>query len=283
MAIVKANPTDAAPSFSQPDGAYSIDDSLEFIRLLGTPIACATYDSALERIKALAHERRPAAVCPSNTHILGEARHNPEFASILARFDLVLPDGMPVVWALNSRGAGLKDRVYGPYLMRHALRNTPRPWRHFFFGDSEECLAELRRVLIELQPDIEIAGMLSPPFRPFTEVDEASFADTINRADADFVWVALPGVRMERWIIDNQARYQRGVFLAVGDAFALLSGRRSFAPRWMQRMGLTWAYRVCREPLRLGPRYLRYNSMFVSYLLRDVLHMRARQKVRPTT
>jgi N-acetylglucosaminyldiphosphoundecaprenol N-acetyl-beta-D-mannosaminyltransferase len=183
---------------------------------------------------------------------------------------------MPVVWALNLRGAALKDRVYGPYFMRYALQHTPRPWRHFFFGDSEECLAELRRVLLQLQPDIEIVGMLSPPFRPFTEADEASFADTINRAKPDFVWVALPGVRMERWIIDNQPRYRRGVFLAVGDAFSLLSGRRSFAPSWMQRLGLTWAYRLSKEPLRLGPRYLRYNATFVYYWLWDTLRGRAR-------
>jgi N-acetylglucosaminyldiphosphoundecaprenol N-acetyl-beta-D-mannosaminyltransferase len=250
---------------------------LEAIQLLGTSVACATYDSALEQIKALAGEPRPSAVCPCNTHIIGEARHSPEFARVLGQFDLVLPDGMPVVWALNARGAGLKDRVYGPYFMRHTVQNAPRPWRHFFFGDSEECLAELRRVLVRLQPDIEIAGMLSPPFRHFTEADEASFADQINRANPDFVWVALPGVRMERWIIQNQERYLRGVFLAVGDAFSLLSGRRSFAPSWMQRMGLTWAYRLCKEPMRLGPRYLRYNSMFVSYLLWDMLRGRAWQ------
>lgn len=253
---------------------------LEAIKVLGTPVACATYDSALERIKALALEQRGTAVCPSNTHILGEARHNPVFARVLDRFDLVLPDGMPVVWALNLGGAGLKDRVYGPYFMRHTVLNTPRPWRHFFFGDSEECLADLRRVLVQLQPDIEIAGMLSPPFGHFTEADEASFAEIIGRADPDFVWVALPGVRMERWIIDNRERYRRGVFLAVGDAFSLVSGRRSFAPRWMQRMGLTWAYRLCKEPLRLGPRYLRYNSMFVMYLIWDMLRGRALGKVR---
>ena len=141
----------------------------------------------------------------------------------------------------------------------------------------QECLAELRRVLLRLQPDIEIAGMLSPPFRRFTEADEVSFADQINRANPDFVWVALPGVRMERWIIENQERYRRGVFLAVGDAFSLLSGRRSFAPSWMQRMGLTWAHRLCKEPMRLGPRYVRYNSMFVSYLLWDMLRGRAWQ------
>jgi N-acetylglucosaminyldiphosphoundecaprenol N-acetyl-beta-D-mannosaminyltransferase len=133
-----------------------------------------------------------------------------------------------------------------------------------------------------LQPDIEIVGMLSPPFRPFTQADDVSFADTINRANPDFVWVALPGVRMERWIIDNQARFRKGVFLAVGDAFTLLSGRQSYAPQWMQRTGLTWAFRLYKEPLRLGPRYLRFNSMFIFYLLWDVLRGRARQKVRPT-
>lgn len=268
---------------SQHDTADPAGGSLESVRLMGTHVACATYDSALERIKALAREPRATAVCPSNTHIIGEARHNPEFARVLARFDLVLPDGMPIVWALNLGGAGLNDRVYGPYFMRHAVQNTGRPWRHFFFGDSKECLAELRRVLLQLRPDIEIVGMLSPPFRPFTEADEVSFADLINRAAPDFIWVALPGVRMEQWIIKNQARYRGGVFLAVGDAFTLLSGRRSFAPPWMQRMGLTWLYRLSKEPLRLGPRYLRYNLMFVSYLLWDVLCRRAWQRVRPTS
>lgn len=282
MALVSSKPVDADLSSSRSGSAHAPERSLPSIGILGTPVACATYDSALERIKILARQPRPTAVCPSNTHILGEARHRTEFARTLARFDLVLPDGMPVVWALNFRGAGLKDRVYGPYFMRHVLRNTPRPWRHFFFGDSEECLVALRRVLLELQPDIEIAGMLSPPFGSFTEGDEASFADIINRADPDFVWVALPGVRMEQWIINNQARYRRGVFLAVGDAFTLLSGRRSFAPAWMQRMGLTWAYRLAKEPFRLGPRYLRYHSLFVSYWLWDALHERSWKKVGPT-
>ena len=246
------------------------------IRVLGTLVACATYDSALEEIKALAKQPRPTAVCPANTHILAEARHDPEFARILDKFDLVLPDGMPVVWSLNRLGAGLHDRVYGPYFMRHTMVRTPRPFRHFFFGDSEECLVELRRVVTQLQPDIEIVGTLSPPFRPLTEADEDSFAEIINRADPDFVWVALPGVRMERWIISNQARYRRGVFLAVGDAFKLLSGRRPFAPAWMQRMGLTWLFRLSAEPGRLGPRYVRYNLLFLLYLLSDALRSRKR-------
>ena len=241
------------------------------INVLGVSVGCVTYQSALEIVQELARESRPTAVCPANTHILAEARQEPDFARVMAKFDLVLPDGMPVVWALNLRGAGLSDRVYGPYFMKYALQNTSRPWRHFFFGDTEECLEDLRRAALKLQPNIEIVGALSPPFRQWNESDEARFAQTINNAAPDFVWVALPGGRMERWIIDNQSRYQRGVFLAVGDAFTLLSGRRPFAPKWMQRLGLTWLFRLLAEPGRLGPRYLRYNSLFVFYLLRDSL------------
>lgn len=241
------------------------------LNVLGTRVACATYDSALESAKALAKAGRPTAVCPANTHILAEARHNPTFGEILRKFDLVLPDGMPVVWALNACGAGLVDRVYGPYLMRHVVKHTPRPWRHFFFGDTADCLADLQQAVRRLQPDIEIVGALSPPFRAWSEADERQFADTINAARPDFVWVALPGVRMEKWITDNQARYRSGVFLAVGDAFTLLSGRRRFAPKWMQRLGLTWFYRLCTDPLRLAPRYLRYNLLFVFYLMKHAV------------
>jgi len=241
------------------------------IEVLGTPVACVTYESALEVVKQLAKEPRPTAVCPANTHIVAEARHEPEFARIMKTFDVVLPDGMPIVWAMNLRGGGLSDRVYGPYFTRHALQNCPRPWRHFFFGDTEEVLEALKVEAKKLQPDIEIVGAISPPFRAWTESDEAQFADAINRVNPDFIWVGLPGGRMEKWIIDNQQRYQRGVFLAVGDAFTLLSGRRPFAPAWMQRLGLTWLYRMLAEPRRLGPRYLRYNSLFVYYLVRDWL------------
>jgi N-acetylglucosaminyldiphosphoundecaprenol N-acetyl-beta-D-mannosaminyltransferase len=221
---------DADPSL-QPDTVYPTDGSLETIRLLGTSVACATYDSALERIKALAREPRATAVCPSNTHILGEARHNPEFARVLTRFDLVLPDGMPVVWALNFRGAGLKDRVYGPYFMRHALRNTPRPWRHFFFGDSEECLAELRRALVQLHPDIEIVGMLSPPFRPFTEADEVSFADTINRADPDSCGWRCPACRWN----SGSSTIRRGIEAVCSLRWAMHSPCSAAAGRSLRR------------------------------------------------
>ena len=101
----------------------------------GAAVACATYNSALEQIKALARKSRATAVCPSNTHIIGEARHNPEFARVLTPLSTwCCRTGCP--WFGRSTFVEpVRTGVYGPYFMRHASRNTPRPWRHFFFGE----------------------------------------------------------------------------------------------------------------------------------------------------
>ena len=241
------------------------------IEILGTPVSVIDYDSAIEESKRLARSGRPAAVSASNTHIIALARQKPDFGSVMSQFDLVLPDGMPLRWTLNAKGAGLRDRVYGPYFMEKTVRATPKPWRHFLFGGTEQTLDELRKHLREIQPGVEIAGTFSPPFRAWSEQDEEEFARRIAEAKPDFVWVALGGERQERWIMQNLPRHQRGVFCAVGDAFVLLAGQRSFAPEWMQRLGVTWAYRLWQEPKRLWRRYARFNTLFLWYTLRDAL------------
>jgi len=241
------------------------------ITILGTPVAVVDYDAAIAESLRLAGEPKPAAVAASNTHIISLARHQRDFGAVMRKFDLILPDGMPLRWSLNARGAALKDRVYGPYFMEKMICATPRPWRHFFFGGTEQTLEALTTHLRAIQPGLEIAGALSPPFRTWTTDDEQAFAQTIAEAKPDFIWVALGGERQERWIIDNLARHSRGVFFAVGDAFVLLGGQRAFAPGWMQRSGLTWAYRLGQEPGRLWKRYTQFNSLFVFYTIRDAL------------
>jgi len=235
------------------------------VEVFGLPFALLDYTSTCAELVRLAARPRPgaAAFCP--THLLAEARMHDEFRALLGTFDLRVPDGMPVVWLINALGGTLRDRVYGPYLMRHVFQHAPSSFRHFLFGGSPECLQQLERALRGLRPDAAIVGALSPPYRPWTEEDEAGFARTIAAADPDFIWVALGGVKQERWIAQNRHRYRRGVFLAVGDAFELLAGRRAFAPAWMQRLGLTWVYRVVQEPRRLWKRYLIYNSVFAVF------------------
>lgn len=244
-------------------------DEPQAMEVIGLPLHAVTYKSAVAHIKALAEKPSPSTVAAANTHIAAASRMSPAFQRRMRQFDLVVPDGMPLVWAMNRKGAELPDRVYGPYLMREVIRHTPAPYRHALFGGSESCLGKLVPALKELQPDLEIVDTYSPPFRAWSEEDEAAFARRFRDASADFIWVCLGGEKQETWIQDNLHRHARGVFLAVGDAFSLLAGERPFAPDWMQSAGLTWLYRLIQEPRRLVPRYFSNNGRFLYYWMRD--------------
>ncbi|MEM1158916.1 MAG: WecB/TagA/CpsF family glycosyltransferase [Verrucomicrobiota bacterium] len=241
-------------------------ERLKHIEILGTPVACATYASAMEAVQRMASTFRVAAVCASNTHIISHARYDRAFGAIMQSFDLVLPDGMPLIWYLNRRKAGLKDRVYGPYFMKYVLEHSPANLRHFFFGGKRSTLDKLIEISQAYNPQINIVGSYCPPFRRWSDEDEIENARVIRESCADLIWVALGGERQERWIAQNIHRHEHGVFLAVGDAFELLAGNRSFAPHWVQKSGLTWLYRLAQEPKRLWWRYFKYNTLFLWYL-----------------
>ena len=241
--------------------------------ILGTKIALTNYAEAFRVAEDFARGGGVRCVAAANTHLLAEAALDSGFAGALRGFDLILPDGMPLIWALRLDGHEIEDRVYGPYFMEHVLRHSPEGMSHYFFGGTEQCLANLQRRATSLNPAIRIAGAASPPFGAWGDETEARLIADINDARPDFVWVALGGVKQELWIARNRARFARGVFLAVGDAFALLAGNRSFAPAWMQRRGLTWLYRLCQEPGRMLPRYLSYNTRFVTAFLAERLRL----------
>jgi len=241
-------------------------------RVLGVELSLLDYQRAVQSIEELTHLKRPAAVSFCNTHLVTEAAHRSDFQKVLASFDLNFPDGMPLVWALNTGGANLNDRVYGPYLMKAFFEpGTHHRLRHFLLGSTIETLEVLSTKLLEKNPLSQIVGHLSPPFRTLTEADNAAIAIAVIAAKPDCIWLAMGGVKQETWIAQNIHRYPRGVFLAVGDAFALLSGRANFAPMWMQKSGLTWLYRLCKDPRRLANRYFRSNLLFIYYFVKSML------------
>jgi N-acetylglucosaminyldiphosphoundecaprenol N-acetyl-beta-D-mannosaminyltransferase len=244
---------------------------IKTVTVLDIPLACVNYASAVKHLQDLARQDHPAAVCAANTHILALSAHDAQFGNVIKSFDFIVPDGTPLVWCMNRLGAGLKERVYGPYLMQESLRQLGKPWKHFFFGGTEECLHELVEKSTQLNPDINIVGTFSPPFGKWSEADQIHFAEVIQAKQPDFIWVALGGGKQETWIHEHLHRHPRGVFLAVGDAFELIAGRRPFAPAWMQKSGLTWVYRLWQEPRRMLSRYVKFNSLFLYYLIRSKL------------
>lgn len=243
--------------------------------VLGTPLAVIDYQGAVALTRSWADEPAVHAVAAANTHVVALGRHDREFAATLLQFDLIVPDGMPLVWAMNRRGAGLRDRVYGPTLMLHALEQPGVP--HFLLGGSEELLTNLTGKLRARFPGIVIAGSYSPPFGTWSAEENAAIFQKIAASGAKYIWVGLGCPKQEKWIADNKSKLPPGVYFAIGAAFAFHAGMVSQAPGWMQKRGLEWAYRLIAEPGRLWKRYLVYNSLFLWYLLLDSI-FRSAQK-----
>jgi len=246
--------------------------------LLDIPFSLTDYDGALARIAAMVAERRRGYLCCTSVHGLMVSRGDAEMAAALRGAALNLPDGMPVVWALNRLcpGPDLGDRVYGPALMERACEQAAREGhRIFLYGSHDDrALAELTGALRRRWPGLAIAGAWSPPHRDLSEPERGEVGQRIDASGADVVWCGISTPRQEKWLAAMRPLLEAPVLISVGAAFDFLAGRVAQAPPWMQRHGLEWAYRTWREPRRLGPRYLRNNPAFIAAVARQYLRER---------
>ena len=222
------------------------------LEVLGMPLLLTDYRGLGEQCCQWARGEGCVALDFANTQIVTMRRHESWFRELTSSYDGFPPDGMPLVWCLRLAGAHLRDRVYGPTFMREFLRSVPKEFTHYLLGGSEECGAKLRAVFGKVNPGIQFVGAFhgkcAADGRMEDAAEEAVIAE-INRLSPDFIW--------------------------VGFAFDVNAGMKPDAPAWMQRMGLTWVYRLGSEPGRLWWRYLRYNSLFLFYLLWDGLRGKA--------
>jgi N-acetylglucosaminyldiphosphoundecaprenol N-acetyl-beta-D-mannosaminyltransferase len=198
----------------------------------------------------------------------------------LQRATLVLPDGMPVVWAANMLGESLRERVYGPELMmRYNDRCAERGHRVWLYGGRDQgSLVQLALSLRRRHPGIQIVGGYSPPFRSLAADEEASIVRQINDARADVLWVGIGVPKQEKWMARMRDRLDAPVLVGVGAAFDFHAGLVPQAPAALQRLGLEWAFRLVQEHRRLWRRYLRYNPRFVTgFAHQYVRHVRSRR------
>lgn len=237
-----------------------------------------TYAGAVEWILEKADRRDQAyAVEAANTHVAALARSDQDFGNAMSKFDLICPDGMPLIWTLNSQlpaAEKLSDRVYGPTLMKETLQATndhPGRFKHFLLGGKQSTLDCLKKNFAAQFPQAEIAGVYSPPFGPWPENEFETICEKIRASGANLIWIGLGCPKQETWIAENKHRLPSGVYFGIGAAFAFHAGEVKQAPPMFQKIGLEWAYRVMMEPRRLFKRYLTYNSLFLFHLYRDHL------------
>lgn len=236
--------------------------------ILGIRVDAVDYEAAVARIVRSAHDRQPLAVSALAVHGVMTGVLDAVHRYRLNRLDLVVPDGQPVRWALNwLHGARLADRVYGPTLMLKtceaaAAERLPV----FLFGGTAELLDELERRLCASYPLLRIAGKRPSKFRQLTSDERDDVVCEIRGSGAAMTMIGLGCPRQEVWAYEFRDRLPMPL-LAVGAAFNFHAGQLAQAPPALQRRGLEWAWRLCREPRRLWKRYLLLNPLYASLLL----------------
>ena len=265
MSTSSPSPVAQAPHASAAPAPPSTAD------VLGIPLARTDYDGVLDWIDAMVATRERGYVCVAATHTVMAAQEDPELRAAVLGSSLTVPDGQPLVWAMNALGARLETRVYGPTLMERAMERSVRTGtRHFLYGGRNQgALVQLAYNLRSRHEGVKIVGGHVPPFRPLTAEEEDAVAAEINRSGADVVWVGIGVPKQEKWMAAMRERLRAPVLVGVGAAFDFHAGLVPQAPGWMQDAGLEWAFRLGAEPRRLWRRYLRYNPRFVTGFARQ--------------
>jgi N-acetylglucosaminyldiphosphoundecaprenol N-acetyl-beta-D-mannosaminyltransferase len=238
--------------------------SIQRVNVLGVGISVLNLQTALAAIAQAVRERRKGYICVTGVHGVMEAQDDPAFKNILNSAFLCTPDGMPMVWAGRRAGHREMRRVYGPDLMLDVCAwSETSGAKHFFHGGADGVAELLAQKLKAKFPKLQVAGTFTPPFRALNADEERNLQAQIAAARPDILWVGLSTPKQERFMAEYLPKLDATLMVGVGAAFDFHSGRVRQAPRWMQRSGLEWFYRLCSEPRRLGKRYLRNNPLFV--------------------
>ena len=234
------------------------------VNVLGVGISVLNLRTALDAIAAAVRARRKGYICVTGVHGVMESQADDAFKKILNAAFLCTPDGMPMVWAGKLAGHREMSRVYGPDLMLDVCAwSETSGAKHFFYGGADGVAEQLAKKLQEKFPKLQVTGTYTPPFRALNEAEVKSLSAQIADGQPDILWVGLSTPKQEKFMAEFLPKLDATLMLGVGAAFDFHTGRVSQAPRWMQRSGLEWLYRLGSEPRRLWRRYLRNNPLFM--------------------
>jgi N-acetylglucosaminyldiphosphoundecaprenol N-acetyl-beta-D-mannosaminyltransferase len=242
--------------------------------VLGMKINVERYNQIFNRMRDMVEEERCIRIHAANVHMLMEGYDDVSFQKVINTAELVVPDGMPLVWALKLLGRPEATRVYGPTLTLHVCEAAAREGVPIgLYGGTPESLLEFKAFIHHEYPGIQIACAIAPPFRPLSQEEDDAYTQEILDSGARILFVGIGCPKQEWWMYNHRDRLPL-VMLGVGAAFDFHSGRVKQSPALLQRLGLEWAFRLAMEPRRLWKRYAKHNPRFVYLFARQLIRQR---------
>lgn len=242
------------------------------VSVFGVKLSATTIPEASALVERSIRERQKVYICVADANALLAARKDATLNEIYRNAALSLPDGMPIVWLSKLLGKSGVERVRGTDFMRAiTAMSCGLGLRHFYLGGAPGIAATLSEKLTAAHPGLEVAGALCPPFRELSADENLEMIETINSARPDVLWIGLGAPKQERWMAANFDRIDAPVMIGVGAAFDFLAGTKPEAPKWLQRSGLEWLFRLACEPRRLWRRYAVVVPTFLCLGARELL------------
>lgn len=254
----------------------------EAVWIWGLPLVPWTRPETADRVMALVEANRPCYFITANVHYAMLTADDPRLRALNEGAAFLVADGAPLVWASRWLGTPLPERVAGSDLIHDlAARAAARGLRLFLLGGAPGIAEEAARRLGERYPGLVIAGTAAPPHRPLQAEELTRLLDLIRTARPDLLLVAFGQPKGEFWIAEHLEALGVPVSVQIGATLDFVAGRVRRAPRWLQRVGLEWAYRMWLEPRRLAPRYARNAAFLARRVASDFLRPAGRRPAPP--
>jgi N-acetylglucosaminyldiphosphoundecaprenol N-acetyl-beta-D-mannosaminyltransferase len=236
------------------------------------PIHAATMDQAVALCAAAVQQRRPLVIGVVNAAKVVNMQRQPILRDSVLDSDMILADGIAVVWASKLLRRALPERVAGIDLFERLLAvANERHYSVYFLGASQDVLEAMLARVRQRYPDLRISGSRNGYFK---DAESEAVAADIRAAAPDMLFLGMTSPKKEVFL----ARWGRGLNVAVchgvGGSFDVMAGKVKRAPRLWQRLGCEWLYRVVQEPRRMWKRYLVTNTLFAGMLVREMLNPR---------
>jgi N-acetylglucosaminyldiphosphoundecaprenol N-acetyl-beta-D-mannosaminyltransferase len=242
--------------------------------ILGLPFHNVSFADTVEWVRQRIRSRRPAYIATVNMDFVTQAWRDPELQRILLEADLVVADGIPIVWLSRILGHPLKERVTGSDLVPMFAELAAREGFSLFgLGGAPGVAERATAKLVERYPGLRIAGCYSPPKADILDMDNAGILARIEAAAPDILLVAFGAPKQEKWVNMHIRRWQVPVAIGIGGSLDFLAGAQKRAPRWVQRLALEWLWRMLSDPRRLFRRYVA-NIAFLSGAVIRLLRLR---------
>ncbi len=244
------------------------------VNILGCPFDAISFSGTLQAIRTAILNGERLQIVPGSIDFVMKARRDPVFATELWRADLVVADGVPIVWAASLLGNALEGRVSGTELVWSCAQlSSEMGCSVAMIGATPDVLC-LAAVAMQRQFPGALLHPIPTPF-PLGRKNNQAVVEQIRAVKAVIVLAALGAPKQERWLQANLDLCGAKVGIGIGSAFDIICGDQPRAPQWMQRMGMEWFQRMLLEPRRLGRRYLIEDLPFLIYLGAEVLRRRS--------